>query len=131
DAQAPSAARVVFDYYGGAAIFPNISPEMMEAVDKSDAARFTRDEILNPKGWVLLNYLMDARTGLGRFKDFRISNYQLMMKLIDACREQSVDELIAISDVQERVDLYFEHSKKFAAQIQRCATVHDDLLVLD
>jgi len=131
DAQAPSAARLVFDYYGGAASFPNTSPEMMEAVDKSDAARFTRDEILNPKGWVLLNYLMDARTGLGRFKDFRISNYQLMMKLIDACRGEPVGELLAIPAVQECVDLYCAHCIKFAGQSQRCATVDDDLLVLD
>jgi nanoRNase/pAp phosphatase (c-di-AMP/oligoRNAs hydrolase) len=131
DPKAPSASRVVFDYFGGAAAFPHVSPEMMDAVDKSDSARFTRDEILNPKGWVLLNYLMDARTGLGRFKDFRISNYHLMMKLIDACREKPVDELLAMPDVQERVDLFFEHSKKFAAQIQRCASVHDELVVVD
>jgi hypothetical protein len=26
---------------------------------------------------VLLNFLMDSRTGLGRFRDFRISNYHL------------------------------------------------------
>jgi nanoRNase/pAp phosphatase (c-di-AMP/oligoRNAs hydrolase) len=131
DPSAPSAARVVFNHFGGAAKFPKISAEMMEAVDKSDAARFTREEILNPQGWVLLNYLMDARTGLGRFKEFRISNYQLMMKLIDACRERPVEELLAMPDVQERVDLYRVHSKKFAEQIQRCARVHGDLLVVD
>jgi hypothetical protein len=44
---------------------------MMEAVDKADAAQFSRDEILHPRDWVLLNYLMDPRTGLGRFREFR------------------------------------------------------------
>ena len=131
DASAPSAARVVFDHFGGAPAFPRISAEMMDAVDKSDSARFSLDEILNPKGWVLLNYLMDARTGLGRFKDFRISNYQLMMMLIDACREKPVEALLAMPDVQERVTLYSEHSQKFSAQLHRCARVHGDLVVLD
>ena len=74
DPEAPSAARVVYDYYGGKKAFPAEWDDMMAAVDKGDAAQFSREEILNPEGWVLLNYLMDARTGLGRFREFRISN---------------------------------------------------------
>ena len=88
DAAAPSAARVVYNYYGGAAAFPQVSPELMAAVDKADSAQFSREEILDPQGWVLLNFLMDSRTGLGRFRDFRISNYDLMMQLIESCRDQ-------------------------------------------
>ena len=131
DPAAPSAARVVFHYYGGEATFRRVSPDIMAAVDKSDAARFSREEILHPQGWVLLNYLMDARTGLGRFKDFRISNYQLMMQLIDACRHHTIDEILALPDVRERVELYVEHTEKFTAQIQRCARVHNEVVVLD
>lgn len=129
--EAPSAARVVYDYYGGAAAFPRVSNAMMEAVDKGDAAQFSVDEILNPTGWVLMNYLMDARTGLGRFRTFRISNYQLMMQLIDACREQPIEELLLLPDVKERVDLYFEHEERFKEQIKSCSTVHNNLIVLD
>jgi nanoRNase/pAp phosphatase (c-di-AMP/oligoRNAs hydrolase) len=128
---AESAARVVYEYYGGAPIFPSISEEMMDAVDKADAAQFTLEEILHPEGWVLLNFLMDPRTGLGRFRNFRISNYQLMMQLIDACTTMSVEEILATPDVAERVELYFEHADKAAAQIGRCATVHGNLVVLD
>ncbi len=131
DADAPSAARVVYDYYGGAARFPGAWSDMMSAVDKSDSARFNIDEILEPTGWVLLNFLMDARTGLGRFHNFRISNYQLMLELIDKCKTMSIEEIIALPDVQERVELYFEHEDKAKKQIRRCATVHGDLLVLD
>jgi len=87
DPNAPSAARVVYDHFGGKERFPRVSDEMMVAVDKSDSAQFTEDEIINPDGWVLLNYLMDSRTGLGRFREFRVSNYQLMMELIDYCRD--------------------------------------------
>ena len=104
---AESAARVVYEYYGGAETFPGIE-ELMDAVDKGDAAQFSLDEILKPTGWVLLNFLMDPRTGLGRFRDFRISNYQLMMQLIDVCTAMSIEEILETPDVKERVELYFD-----------------------
>jgi nanoRNase/pAp phosphatase (c-di-AMP/oligoRNAs hydrolase) len=130
-ASAPSAARVVYDYYGGREAFPNISEEMMAAVDKGDAAQFNMDEILSPQGWDLLNFLMDARTGLGRFKEFRISNYQLMMELIDYCKNHSIAEILALPDVQERVELYQVQAALFYDQVQRCTTMHGNLAVLD
>ena len=131
DADAPSAARVVYKHYGGRDAFPRISDEMMDAVDKADSARFSRDEILDANGWPLLNYLMDSRTGLGRFRDFRISNYQLMMDLINHCLEYDIDEILNLPDVKERVDLYFEHGPKAREQILRCGKYHGNLVVLD
>lgn len=130
-ANAASAARVVYDHYGGKDRFPASWNEMMVAVDKADSAQFSRDEILDPKGWVLLNYLMDSRTGLGRFREFRVSNYQLMMDLIKACATQGIDEILALPDVVERVELYFDHAVKAKQQIQFCTTVHGNLAVLD
>lgn len=129
--EAPSAARVVYDYYGGASSFPAAWDEMMAAVDKGDSAQFSKDEILNPQRWDLLNFLMDARTGLGRFRDFRISNYNLMMDLIDYCREHTIDQIMQLPDVKERCDLYFEHVEKCKDQIMRCSTLHKNLVVLD
>jgi nanoRNase/pAp phosphatase (c-di-AMP/oligoRNAs hydrolase) len=131
DADAPSAARVVFHHYGGKASFPRVSEAMMREVDKADSAQFSEEEILHPEGWVLLNYLMDPRTGLGRFRDFRISNYKLMMDLIDACLTHTIDEILALPDVKERVDLYREHEPKAKEQIKRCSTVHGKVVVLD
>lgn len=131
DAEAPSAARVVYDYYGGKEAFPNIGDDMMVAVDKADSAQFSKEEILDPQGWVLLNYLMDARTGLGRFRDFRISNYALMMDLIQYCRNHGIDDILQLPDVKERVELYFDQAAKAKEQILRCSTVHKNLVVLD
>ncbi|HEX7297576.1 MAG TPA: exopolyphosphatase [Solirubrobacteraceae bacterium] len=128
---ADSAARVVYDYFGGAARFPRISAEMMDAVDKADAAKFNESEILDPQGWILLSFLMDPRTGLGRFRDFRISNYELMMQLIDLCVELDIDEILAQPDVAERVALYHEHAEAATEQIRRCSTVHGHVVVLD
>ena len=131
DPKAPSAARVVYDYYGGADKFPNISVDMMDAVDKGDSAQFSEEEILEPTDWVLMNFIMDARTGLGRFRDFKISNYQLMMMLIDACKDHSIEEILQMEDVAERVSLYHEHNEMAKAQIAKCSTVYDNLVVLD
>ena len=131
DENAKSAARVVYDYYGGKETFHRISDDLMTAVDKGDSADFTVDEILDPKGWVLLHYLMDARTGLGRFHEFRISNYDLMMELIGYCLDHDIDEILEHPDVKERVDLYFEQAELFKAQLQRLAQVHDKVVVLD
>lgn len=131
DIDAPSAARVVYDYYGGAQVFTRISSEMMQAVDKADSAQFSKNEILSPKDWVLLNFLMDSRTGLGRFREFTISNYQLMMQLIDYCRDHSIEQILQLPDVKERVELFFDHQERFIDQIQRCTTVHNNLVVLN
>ena len=131
DPKAKSAARVVYEYLGGKEKLPRISDELMTAVDKGDSADFTLDEILDPKGWVLLNYLMDARTGLGRFRDFRISNYDLMMELIDYCLEHNIDEILALPDVKERVDLYNEQAQLFKDQLRRIAKLDGKVVVLD
>lgn len=130
DPGAPSASRVVYDHYGSER-FPAISADLMAAVDKSDSGQFTEDEILNPDGWVLLNYLMDARTGFGRFKEFRISNYELMMQLVDHCRDHGIDDILALPDVKERVDMYRAHREKFVEQIRACVTVHGNLAIVD
>lgn len=131
DPEAPSAARVVYEYYGGREKFPRITDEIMAAVDKADSAQFTMEDILHPSGWVLLSYLMDARTGLGRFRDFRVSNYQLMMLLIDFCLEHTIDEILELPDVRERVDMYFEQQEAFKKQIEKVHTIHGDVVVLN
>ncbi len=131
DAEAPSAARIVYNYFGGSEVFPAEWQEMMDAVDQADSAQYKQEDILNPERWTLLNYLMDARTGLGRFREFRISNYELMMHLIDDCTKMSIDEILLTPDVAERVKLYRDHELQAKEQIQRCSTVHGKLVVLD
>lgn len=131
DPNAPSAARVVYNYFGGKERFKNIPDDMMQAVDKADSAQFTMQDVLNPQGWELLSFLMDARTGLGRFKVFRVSNYQLMMDLIDYCKNHTIDEILALPDVKERVDIYFKYAELFRFQIRKCTTMYGKLAVLD
>ena len=103
----------------------------MAAVDQADSARFSEDDILNPSGWVLLNFLMDSRTGLGRFRNFRLSNYDLMLQLIEHCREHSITEILALPDVDERVQLFTQQREQFVDQLLRCTTVYGTLAMLD
>lgn len=127
---APSTARLIYDYYGGKEKFGHLD-EMMVAVDKADSGRFNIDEILNPKGWALLAFIMDPRTGLGRFRDFRISNYQLMDDLIDYCRSMSIDEIMALPDLEERVKKYFEQNELFSAMLKKHSHVDGNVIVTD
>ena len=131
DGTAKSAARVVYRYYGGAETFKRVSEEIMEAVDKGDSADFNESEILNPTGWVLMNFLMDARTGLGRFRNFRISNYELMMQLITFCVDHTIEEVLELPDVKERVELYFEQQELFKEQLRRITRIDGKVAVID
>lgn len=131
DSDADSATRVVYNYFGGAARFKDISSDMMTAIDRCDAARFSRDEILAPKRWDLLNFVMDPRTGIGRFRDFRISNYQLMMSLIDYCRSHTIEQILNLPDVRERVELYNLQRQDFCEQIARCSGMYGHVAVID
>lgn len=131
DASAPSAAEVVYQYYGAQDKFPATFKAMMDAANKADSAAFTKEDILNPQGWELLSFLMDSRTGLGRFRDFTVSNYQLMMDLIDYCKDHDIDDILSLPDVKERVDLYFKYEKEFEEQLKRCTTIHGNLAIID
>jgi nanoRNase/pAp phosphatase (c-di-AMP/oligoRNAs hydrolase) len=125
-----SCARVIYDYYGGAKKFPGIE-DMMIAVDKTDSGDLTVDEVLNPQGWILLSFMMDPRTGLGRYKDYRISNYQLMEQLIDHCQTMKIEEILAEPDVQERVLRYGEQEAQYKKMILDNSTVDGKVLIID
>ncbi len=132
DVTAPSAARVVYDYLCSKGhSFPKAWDEMLEAVDKADSANFTKEEVLHATGWNLLSFVMDARTGLGRFRSFRISNYQLMMRLIDFCTDHSIDEILEIEDVKERVDLYNHYRDDFERMIRENSKLVGKVLIID
>jgi len=130
---APSAARVVYEYFAknNQDKLKRITTELMIEVDKADSANYAKEEIINPSKWTLLNFIMDSRTGLGRFHDFRISNYNLMMELIDYCLTHSIDEIMELEDVKERLTLYNEQQEKFKEQLKKIARIDGKVLILD
>jgi nanoRNase/pAp phosphatase (c-di-AMP/oligoRNAs hydrolase) len=127
---APSAARVVYDYYGGKETFGDID-DIMRGVDKADSAQFSKDDILNPSGWDLLSFIMDARTGLGRYRDYTISNYQLMEELVEHCAAKSVHEIMELPDVKERVARYFELDALYREMLQTYTRTEGNVIITD
>lgn len=126
----PSCARVIYEYYG-ADKFPAAFTTMMDAVDKVDAANLTEEDIVSPEGWILLGYMMDPRTGLGRYRNYRISNYQLMLDMIEYCRTKTAEEIMDIPDVKERIDRYHEDQENFIQMLRDNVTTYDNTLVID
>lgn len=131
DPKAPSAARVVYNYFGGKDKFPSISDELMAAVDKADSADYNEEDILAPDPWTMLNFILDPRTGLSRFEHFEISHEQLMKDMMVYVRHHPVEEILTIPDVQERVMLYMEHEEKAEMQIRANAKVYNKTVVVD
>jgi nanoRNase/pAp phosphatase (c-di-AMP/oligoRNAs hydrolase) len=131
DPHAASSARQIWLHYGGQFTMPNVTESMLRAVDQACSAQFNVEDVLHPRGWILLNFLMDSRTGLGRFRHFSISNYQLMLALIDSIRTLSVDRILQLPDVRERVDLYREHEGPAVDQLLAASSVQGNVVVLD
>lgn len=131
DPAAPSAARVVYNHFGGKKKFPSISDELIRAVDQADSADYTAEDILAPDRWAMLNFLVDPRSGFAAFKDFSSTHEQFMLDLMTYCRHNPIDEIMRLPEVEERVRRYQEHEERAEHQIVRCAAVHGDLIVLD
>jgi len=130
-APSPSTAQVIWDYYGGESSFGTGLESLLEAVNKTDSADLTREEVLHPDGWILLGFVMDPRTGLGRFKDYRISNYRLMQDLIQYCRTKTAEEILAIPDVEERTKRYLKQQELYEEMIKRRAEIHDNVVMVN
>ncbi len=126
----PSCARIIYEYYGGKERFPQFG-EIMEAVDKVDSGNLTSDEVMNPSGWILIGFLMDPRTGLGRWRQFSIPNYQLMENLMQSCRTMSTTEILELPDVKERIEVYWEQSEKFKEMVEKYTRVEGNVIISD
>ena len=126
---APSAARVICDYYG-AEKFAQFE-EMLKYVDKVDSGQLTEEEILNPQGWVLLGFICDPRTGLGYHKEYRISNLTFMNDLVDHLRTRSIDEILQLPDTQERIERYRENDQNAREFLKQHSQVSGPVLITD
>ena len=125
-----SAARIIYEYYGGKEKMPQFE-EMIIAVDKVDSGDLSVDDILNPQGWVLLGFVMDPRTGLGRFQDYTISNYSLMKELVVECRKNTIEEILDNPHVIERLKRYWEQNELFTQMLKEHTTTYGNVIVTD
>jgi len=128
--KAPSCARVIYEYYGGDEKLGQFA-EMLKYADKMDSANLSKDEIMNPTGWVLLGFIADPRTGLGRIHSFTISNLDLMKKLAKETLSKPIEEILEMPDVKERVDVYFEQQQYFIEMVEKYARVEGKAVYVD
>jgi hypothetical protein len=131
---APSAARVVYEYYNGRDCIPHME-EMLLAVDKVDSGQLTIEEIINPKGWVLLGFIMDPRTGLERSHDrihtYTVDDNGLMEELMDACRDFDIDGLLMLPNVAERVEVYSQQTDLFRKMLVKHSRIDGEIVITD
>ncbi len=126
---AASAAQIIWDYYGGEDTFGNRLLPLLQAVNIADSASFSHQEIIKPEGWILISFLVDPRTGLGYYKDYRIGNYRLMVDMIKYCRTMTAEQILEQYDVNERVTRFFDHQDLFKDMLKRCSQVKDKLII--
>jgi oligoribonuclease NrnB/cAMP/cGMP phosphodiesterase (DHH superfamily) len=132
--KAPSAAQVVYDYYKRNKDYADKLvkfKELIEIAGKADSAKFTREEILHPEGWTMLAFISDPRTGLGYKHSFTISNFDLMKKLPRLLRTKKVNDILKLSDFQERIKLYQDENRKYEQLLTKTARIKGDAIVLD
>jgi len=125
----PSAAQVIWDYYGGHNEFGDKFIPVLDAVNKYDSGILTYDEILNPEGWIRLFTLLDPRTGLGRFSDLEISKPVFMEKMILYCRRMTDREILLLPDVQAINQRYEEQQEIHKQMLERCCQIEGNILI--
>ena len=119
---APSAARVIANHYKS----PKFTryDELLEATDKVDAAELTRDEIVDPKGWILIGYTLDPRTGLSDFRTY----FRHVMEL---AKSKSADDILNDPQVKERVAQLKSEEKAFMESLKANSKADGNVSVTD
>jgi hypothetical protein len=93
---APSAARVVFEYYLPSHPEIREHQELLAETDRLDAAQLNIDDVLEPRGYILLGYTLDPRTGLGAYREY-------FLKLLELLKTRPLDEILKAPEVEARV----------------------------
>ena len=130
DVTAPSSTRVVYQHYSGDARLSGLPTGLLEAVDNVNSGKLSRDDISDPKGWILLGFLLDARTGMGRFK-LNQPYTETLYETIDMLNVKGLDAILTSPNIAQMAALYREHQPLAKQQIEQCVRLHDNVLVLN
>ena len=126
---APSTTQIIWDYYGGEKRFGKHFLPLIKVTNKFDAGILAHEDILKPKGWILIAFLLDPRTGLGRFSDYRISNNQFIEDMIQYLRTKAEEDILQVPDVKERVQRYYEQQELFEQMLERCCEIRGKIII--
>ena len=122
---APSAARLIYEYYGGDARLAKFT-DLLAATDKVDSAQLTQEDVLNPSGFILLAYTVDPRSGL-RGQD--LEDYFLL--LVDWLKTKSVDEILALPEVKRLTERLKADDHRFREALLKHSRVAGNLVITD
>lgn len=119
---APSAARVIADHYKS----PKFERfhDLLDATDRLDAAQLTREDVNDPKGWILVGYTLDPRSGLGAFKDY-------FRHLMGLAKEKTVDEILKDEKVKVHVDRLKREEEAFKKHLLASSRLESNVVVTD
>ncbi len=129
--EAHSVARVIANYFNLEEKFPFVFNNLLDHLDTTNEALLTTDDILNPKDWVLLSFILDPLTGLNRFHDFSKSHEQTLRDLAQNFEKLSIEQILSLPDIVERIHIYKTYQDHFIKQIKRCSTTYKHLVVVD
>jgi len=124
---APSAARLVYEYYTDRD--PD-DPELrkfdrlVSETDRLDAALLTPDDVENPRDYILLGYTIDSRTGLGDFETY-------FRNLVGHLKTKSIQEVLALPEVRERIQRLRNDQVEFRRLLSRNSFLLNNVVVTD
>jgi hypothetical protein len=123
-AQAPSAARLVYEYYGGEEAMPQFA-ELVRETDRLDSANLTPGDVLDPQAYIKLGFTIDGRSGLGTFERY-------FLHLVELLRAGT--PMAAIMDdpgVKKRCDLLESENERFCQDLRSHSRVDGNVVVTD
>jgi hypothetical protein len=119
---APSVARVIYEYYASDKLKPY--EHLVKETDRFDSAKLTFQDVLNPKEIILLGFTIDARTGIGKFKEY-------FVLLVNWLKTLPIEEVLSQSLVKKRVQLLKENNEKFLKILHENSRQEGNVVITD
>jgi hypothetical protein len=137
---APSAARVVYEYYTELAANrdPAVGAQqaaeierflttdrmkyLLQEADKIDAGQLTREDVMNPQGYVLISMTTD-----GRYAE----DEPYWRRIIDLLRDQNLEETLQDPEVASRCQRVLDYQEKLRAILLKNTTLKGNVIYVD
>jgi hypothetical protein len=132
---APSAARVVCEYYtetsvtndaDGPARLAFLNSEriryLLEEADRIDAGKLTRDDVLKPQGYVLISMTTDGRNA---------GDEPYWLRVIRLLRDESLENILNDSEVKRRCQQVLDDQEKLGQILRQRATLKGNVIYVD
>lgn len=117
---APSAARVIFEYYSDSDMVE--FDELVEVTDRIDSAELTMDEIKAPRGYILVSMTVEGK---------RPQDEPYWLRLIELLRANDLAVLMADKEVARRCEEFQVVNEEYSRAVRRHSGMDGNVLVTD